>query len=99
MSKIKMLYVGGLNANQKGAIGSHTSGVIKSLKDNDKIDLQGLFFKNCLPHVLPNVYYTLACGLKVHPLSNIFQIINFYFFFKKLIFLVSIQPCYLSIYF
>lgn len=43
MKKIKILYVGGLNANQKGAIGSHTSGVIKALQNNDKIDLQGLF--------------------------------------------------------
>ena len=85
MSKIKILYVGGLNANQKGAIGSHTSGVIKSLKDNDKIDLQGLFFKNCLPHVLPNVYYTFDSGLKFNPLSKILQIINFSLFFRKLI--------------
>jgi glycosyltransferase involved in cell wall biosynthesis len=85
MKKIKILYVGGLNANQKGAIGSHTSGVIKALQNNDKIDLQGLFFKNCLPHVLPNVYYTFDSGLKVNPLSKILQIISFSLFFRKLI--------------
>ena len=85
MRKIKILYVGGLNANQKGAIGSHTSGVIKSLKNNDKVDLQGLFFKTCLPHVMPNVYYTFDSSFKVNPISKIIQIINFSLFFRKLI--------------
>jgi glycosyltransferase involved in cell wall biosynthesis len=85
MRRIKILYVGGLNANQKGAIGSHTSGVIKALKNNDKIDLQGLFFKNCLPHVMPNVYYTFDSSFKVNPLSKIIQIISFSLFFRKLV--------------
>ena len=85
MRRIKILYVGGLNANQKGAIGSHTSGVIKSLKNNDKVDLQGLFFKNCLPHVMPNVYYTFDSSFKVNPISKIIQIINFSLFFRKLV--------------
>ena len=85
MRRIKILYVGGLNANQKGAIGSHTSGVIKALKNNDKIDLQGLFFKNCLPHVMPNVYYTFDSSFKVNPISKIIQIISFSLFFRKLI--------------
>ena len=56
MRRIKILYVGGLNANQKGAVGSHTSGVIKALKNNDKIDLQGLFFKNCLLRFIVFIY-------------------------------------------
>jgi glycosyltransferase involved in cell wall biosynthesis len=85
MRKIKILYVGGLNANQKGAVGSHTSGVIKALKNNDKIDLQGLFFKTCLPHVMPNVYYTFDSSFKVNPISKIIQIINFSLFCRKLI--------------
>ena len=85
MKKIKILYVGGLNANQKGAIGSHTSGVIKALKNNDKIDLQGLFFKNCLPNVMPSVYYTFDSTIKINPLSKIIQIIGFSLFFRKLI--------------
>ena len=85
MRRIKILYVGGLNANQKGAIGSHTSGVIKALKNNDKIDLQGLFFKNCLPHVIPNVYYTFVSSFKVNPISKIIQIISFSLFFRKLL--------------
>jgi glycosyltransferase involved in cell wall biosynthesis len=85
MRRIKILYVGGLNANQKGAIGSHTSGVIKALKNNDKVDLQGLFFKNCLPHVMPNVYYTFDSSFKVNPISKIIQIINFSLYFIKLI--------------
>ena len=85
MRRIKILYVGGLNANQKGAIGSHTSGVIKALKNNDKIDLQGLFFKNCLPHVMPNVYYTFDSSFKVNPISKIIQIISFSLFFRKLV--------------
>lgn len=85
MSKIKILYVGGLNANQKGAIGSHTSGVIKALKNNDKIDLHGLFFKNCLPNVMPSVYYIFDSTIKINPLSKIIQIIGFSLFFRKLI--------------
>ena len=85
MKKIKILYVGGLNANQKGAIGSHTSGVIKALKNNDKIDLQGLFLKNCLPNVMPSVYYTFDSTIKINPLSKIIQIIGFSLFFRKLI--------------
>jgi glycosyltransferase involved in cell wall biosynthesis len=85
MRRIKILYVGGLNANQKGAIGSHTSGVIKALKNNDKVDLQGLFFKNCLPHVMPNVYYTFDSSFKVNPISKIIQIISFSLFFRKLV--------------
>ncbi|MCF8342788.1 MAG: glycosyltransferase [Chitinophagaceae bacterium] len=85
MKKIKILYVGGLNANQKGAIGSHTSGVIKALKNNDKIDLQGLFFKNYLPNVMPSVYYTFDSTMKINPLSKIIQIIGFSLFFRKLI--------------
>jgi glycosyltransferase involved in cell wall biosynthesis len=85
MRRIKILYVGGLNANQKGAVGSHTSGVIKALKNNDKIDLQGLFFKNCLPHVMPNVYYTFDSSFKVNPISKIIQIISFSLFFRKLV--------------
>lgn len=85
MKKIKILYVGGLNANQKGAIGSHTSGVIKALKNNDKIDLQGLFFKNCLPHFTPNVYYTYDSSFKVNPFSKIIQIISYSLYCRKLV--------------
>jgi glycosyltransferase involved in cell wall biosynthesis len=83
MRKIKILYVGGLNSNQKGAIGSHTSGVINALKNNDKVDLQGLFFKNCLPYILPNVYFTFNSSLKINTISKIFQIISFSLFIRK----------------
>lgn len=40
--RLKILYVGGLDANQKGAVGTHTAGIIGAFKENENIEVEEL---------------------------------------------------------
>lgn len=44
----KIFYIGGSTSNQRGAVGTHTSGIISGLKHNN-VFVTGVFFDNALP--------------------------------------------------
>lgn len=55
--KKKVLYIGGTAADEKGAIGTHTSGIINSLEKNNSIELFGVFLSDSKPSFLPKESY------------------------------------------
>lgn len=44
----KIFYIGGSSSDQRGAVGTHTSGIISGLKHNN-VSVTGVFFDNALP--------------------------------------------------
>lgn len=51
---IRMLYVGGQTASEKGAVGTHTAGIISALKRNPQVELLGSFYESALPKSVPD---------------------------------------------
>lgn len=49
----RVLYIGGLESAQRGAVGTHTSGVISGFQSNG-IEVTGVFLSGCEPHNRPN---------------------------------------------
>jgi glycosyltransferase involved in cell wall biosynthesis len=82
---IRILYIGGLNANQKGAIGTHTSGVINAFKYNRKVELEGIFIHNKIPQNFPDKILLFEKEQKHDLLSKIIFIIGYIKFLKKII--------------
>src|SRR5690554_2181211 len=50
---MKILYVGGATASEKGAVGTHTSGIISALKKRPDVDLYGVFYREAIPGEIP----------------------------------------------
>lgn len=50
---IRMLYVGGPTASEKGAVGTHTAGVISALEKHSNVELSGVFYADSLPMAVP----------------------------------------------
>jgi glycosyltransferase involved in cell wall biosynthesis len=82
---IRILYIGGINANQKGAIGTHTSGVINAFKNNRKVKLEGIFIQNKIPQNFPNKIILFEKEQKHNLLNKIIFIIGYIKFLKKII--------------
>jgi len=82
---MKILYVGGINANQKGAIGSHTMGIIQAFKECEIISLDGMFFKDKIPEIKPEFYYIFNEKISNRVVKKILQYYRFIKFFYKIL--------------
>lgn len=51
--KLKILYVGGTTASERGAVGTHTAGVLRALDGHPNVELHGVFLSYAKPFYLP----------------------------------------------
>lgn len=54
----KILYVGGMDSGQRGAVGTHTSGVIQGFEENGA-NVHAVFLADQLPYYLPKTFTSL----------------------------------------
>jgi glycosyltransferase involved in cell wall biosynthesis len=85
---IQMLYVGGPTAAEKGAVGTHTSGVINALTRRGDVNLHGAFCEGALPSALPSDIEQFSRSKLSKKLGKIGKILSFFeysFFIRKLL--------------
>ncbi len=70
---MNILYIGSINANQKGAIGSHTMGIIQAFKECENLKLDGLFFKDKIPEIKPEFSYIFNEKISNRAVNKILQ--------------------------
>jgi len=85
---IQMLYVGGPTASEKGAVGTHTSGVINALTRRGDVKLHGVFYEGALPSTLPSdtVQFSRSkLSKKLGKIGKILSFVEYSFFIRKLL--------------
>lgn len=86
----KILYIGGFQSDEKGAIGTHTAGILKSLDESDFFDLHLANISSARPHYLPENTYEYDAAKPGNKISKIFSILRYALYVKKII--KKIQP-------
>ena len=74
---INFLYIGGEDANQKGAVGTHTNGIINALENNSLISLYCIFYNYAIPSYKSNHFLVYVTN---KPLNYFKKILNIYFY-------------------
>lgn len=84
---IRILYVGSQNASQKGAIGTHTAGIITALNRNMDVHLSGVFTESAISRSLPNnsfFYSEFKAATKMGKLGKLISVFFYANFVRKL---------------
>jgi glycosyltransferase involved in cell wall biosynthesis len=79
----KFLYIGGEDASQKGAVGTHTNGIINALDSCISISLYCIFYKYAIPAYTPNDVFIFNSKKPQNYLKKIVNIFFYISYIKK----------------
>ena len=79
------LYIGGEDANQKGAVGTHTIGIINALECSISISLYCIFYNYAIPAYTTNDYFIYNTKKPKNNFKKLLNILSYILYVKKLI--------------
>lgn len=91
---IKILYIGGEDANQKGAVGTHTNGIIKALDTNNLISLHTVFYKYSMPIYTGKDFSICSKSKPKMVFFKIYNILAYVIFIRKIVHCKTIDYIY-----
>lgn len=78
-----LLYVGGFQSGQRGAVGTHTSGIIRGLEKSKEINLIGAFYSFAKPFYCPKKSFFFEADAPKGVVSKILLMLRFVFFIRS----------------
>ncbi|HEY9461186.1 MAG TPA: glycosyltransferase [Paralcaligenes sp.] len=81
----KILYIGGFESDEKGAIGTHTAGILRALDESDFFDLHLTNISSAKPHYLPRNLHEYYLPKPANKIAKIFAILKYALYVKKII--------------
>lgn len=84
-NKLKICYIAGLNASQKGAIGTHTSGVIQALDKRGDIELTTIHIQEEVPIFISQNALSYKIKIPAGKIKKIFFIYQYAKYINRII--------------
>jgi len=81
----KLLYIGGVNAAERGAIGTHTAGMLRALNQSCLVELEAVFLGFARPVFAPSRTIYFGAGRPRRALGKIVLLIRYAFFIRALL--------------
>ena len=81
----KVIYVGGFSSDERGAIGTHTAGILRALDEIPDVQVIGIFYSFSLPFYLPAKSLLFDSRRPNSAIGKIINIVNFATFVNRVI--------------